>query len=126
MAEQKTPFAELLQEYMWQQRPPWTVTKLSRVLGVARTTIWNWLNEGRVPLPTMLPQISEKTGIPLADLYRAAGYPVPASQSEDAIVETLVHMSPEERQRVLDRMDEWLAEVRRTDESPKAVAGAVW
>lgn len=72
-----TPFAMLLQEYMWTRRPPLNAHKLAHRLGVGRQTVYNWLNAGTIPQATMLPNVARITGIPLTTLYEACGYPIP-------------------------------------------------
>lgn len=119
--EPRSPFAALLQHYMWEvRRPPINPNRLAVELGVNRQTIVNWLS-GKKPLPDMLPLVAEKTQIPLATLYEAAGYPVP----DDDIVERLIRMAPDERQRILERMDSMLERSNHVlgEERPKALAG---
>jgi transcriptional regulator with XRE-family HTH domain len=72
-----TPFAALLQDYMWSCRPPLNAHKLAHRLGVGRQTVYNWLNAGTIPQATMLPNVARLTSIPLSKLYEACGYPVP-------------------------------------------------
>ncbi|HEX8034230.1 MAG TPA: helix-turn-helix domain-containing protein [Ktedonobacterales bacterium] len=72
-----TPFAALLQEYMWSCRPPLNAHKLAHRLGVGRQTVYNWLNAGTIPQAMMLPNVAHLTGISLSQLYEACGYPIP-------------------------------------------------
>lgn len=82
--EPKSEFAKLLQDYMWSRRPPLNPHKLAVKLGIGRQTVYNWLNAGTIPQPSMLPLIAEKTGIPLTKLFEAAGYAFPG-QLEEAL-----------------------------------------
>lgn len=74
-----TPLAKLLLEYMWAQRPwPLQSGQLAYKIGVSKQSVSNWLHNRGMPSPPILGRISDVTGIPLTDLYAAAGYPVPA------------------------------------------------
>lgn len=84
-----TPFAKLLQEYMWSRRPPLNAHKLAHHLGVGRQTVYNWLNAGTIPQATMLPNVARLIDIPLSTLYEACGYPVPPSPPSRAGTSTL-------------------------------------
>ncbi len=69
-----TPFAQLIREYMWKQRPPLNVNRLAERTGLRAPTIWKWFRDGVIPDATTLNLLAEKTDIPLMDLYIAAGY----------------------------------------------------
>lgn len=75
----ESPFAQLLtRAWAWKQEPPLTgPTEIGRVLGVQRQTVWQWLHKGTRPDVAVLPQIADRTGLPLRELYAAAGYPPP-------------------------------------------------
>jgi transcriptional regulator with XRE-family HTH domain len=45
-----------------------TLDEMGRELGVTGQTVWRYENGRRMPRPRELPIISEKTGIPIADL----------------------------------------------------------
>jgi transcriptional regulator with XRE-family HTH domain len=45
-----------------------TLRDMGREFGVTGQTIWRWENGARAPRSRELPVISEKTGIPIADL----------------------------------------------------------
>lgn len=80
-----TRFAQVLQEYMWGQRPPLNGHKLARQLGIGTTTVYGWLN-GVKPDMALLPVVSQGTGIAMNTLLEAAGYPLLKSDEEvDAV-----------------------------------------
>lgn len=92
MARRKSPqfasrFAELLQNYMWDQRPPLSQVEFARQLGIGRTTLTNWLSGGR-PEMALLFVVNERTGIPLNRLMETAGYP--AAPDPDAAFEYIL------------------------------------
>lgn len=76
----ETPFLKLLVDYMYSQRPPITAAQLAYKTKIPSTTIIGWFREGRVPQPKTLQRIAAGTTIPLADLFAACGYPVPATE----------------------------------------------
>jgi transcriptional regulator with XRE-family HTH domain len=78
-----TPLAELLYEYMWGQRPPLSAADLARKVGVSKQTIGNWLEGRTKPQPAALALVAQRTGIPLEDLYRAAGTLPPDDGHDD-------------------------------------------
>lgn len=69
-----TPFAQLVRDYMWEQRPPLNVNRLAERTGLRAPTIWKWFRDGVIPDAATLGTLAETTGIPLMDLYLAAGY----------------------------------------------------
>lgn len=75
--EKRTPFSDLLADYLEAHR--WMRPKhLAQDTGLTATTIQRYLNKGVVPRdPNILMQIHAGTGIPLTQLYRAAGFQVP-------------------------------------------------
>lgn len=84
-----SPFATLLQDYMWSLRPPLNAHKLAHRLGIGRQTVYNWLNAGTIPQATMLPNVARVTSISLSTLYEVCGYPVPAPHPSPASASTL-------------------------------------
>ncbi|HEU5423635.1 MAG TPA: hypothetical protein VFU72_08855 [Nitrolancea sp.] len=94
---EETPFLKLLEDYMYSQRPPITAAQLSYKTKIPSTTIIGWFREGRVPQPRTLQRIAAGTTIPLADLFTACGYPVPASVESgpadpfEAMIERALH-----------------------------------
>ncbi len=78
---ESTPFGNLLIEFMWKQRPPWTTGEMSRTLKVPRQTIANWVYRGLTPSIETIFYVLNTLDIPLAALTRAyqdAGVPMPA------------------------------------------------
>lgn len=132
MADSPTPFAAMLQQYMWKRRePPITAARLASEIGINRQTVLNWLNGSR-PAADMLPSVAEKIGVSLVEVYRAAGYPVPAElqQREDVFaylrerLEKDASLTPKERRRILDHVRELQERYVNGDDtdSPKASA----
>lgn len=118
MSANLTDLAQILNEYMWSQRPPLNPSKLSEQLGVGRSTVANWLTYGARPSPEMLALIAQKTKIHLSKLLRACGYPVPDDiwgyiadrLGEDATI------TNEMRQEMASRIAEWRQEYQATQE----------
>lgn len=81
---QLSEFANLMLDWTWDQRPPLTIAQFAADLGIAKTTVWGWFREGRLPDPKTLGRIAKHTGIPLGTLYTACGYPIPALVPEPA------------------------------------------
>lgn len=71
--EELTPFGRLLQEWMWAQKPPLTISDLAARTGIHRQTIWQWLQKGTLPNIDSLPPLSAGTGLPIEELAEAAG-----------------------------------------------------
>lgn len=75
--EELTPFARRLADYMSAQWPPMTVPELASLTGISAQAIYDYFNKDVVPRATTLELIAEKTSIPVADLFAAAGLPQP-------------------------------------------------
>lgn len=116
------PFAELLQNYMWDQRPPLQKTEFAQQLGIGRSTLVNWLN-GAKPEMALLFVVQERTGIPLRRLMEAAGYPtVP---DPDAAFEYILddlrrdaQLAEDERDFLIRRISELRERYSREQKSP--------
>jgi hypothetical protein len=67
-----TPLGQLILDYCWSQRPPLTVGQLAVRLGYNKQTVYNWTGRGEIPTLTNMARVSERTGIPLDALVRAA------------------------------------------------------
>jgi transcriptional regulator with XRE-family HTH domain len=101
----QTRFAQRVQGWMSSQHPPCTSDQLAIRLHVAMLTVWNWLNAGSVPGPSMVAKIAHYRRIPLAELYELVGIPVPEpiappAPSEDelwerALADILMHLREE-------------------------------
>jgi hypothetical protein len=72
-----TPLARLLSEYAWSRRPPLTIGQLAIKAGVSRAAMYNWVGHGVTPTADNLYTVGVRLGIPLQDLYEAAGIPMP-------------------------------------------------
>src|SRR5262249_1851426 len=72
--EFKTAFAEFLQLWMWEHRPPLRVGQLAIRTGIHAQTIHSWFNNGSIPNPRTLSSLARGTGIPLRRLYEVCGY----------------------------------------------------
>jgi transcriptional regulator with XRE-family HTH domain len=114
MQQAPNAFAAMIQRYMWKDRePPINPNRLAVEMGVSRQTVANWLN-GSKPAVDLLPLVAEKLAMPLADVYRAAGYPVPAELQQRADVfeylrerlEKDAALTPKERRRILEHIRE--------------------
>ena len=125
MAENLTPLAVLLYDFMWSYRPrPLSATKFASMAHVSKQALWNWLNGRSLPQPTTLAQISQNTGIPLEKLYAAvAASPVvrrPTSVWEYIIerVERAPDFDEPTRTEILGHIEE-LREQYSTDGEPQ-------
>lgn len=134
MADTPTPFAAMLQQYMWKRRePPITAARLANEIGINRQTVLNWLGGSR-PTADMLPLVAEKIGVPLVEVYRAAGYPVPTELAGTEIFEYLhknieadASLTVKERKRILEyvrKLQERYRDGMDGDAHPKASAVA--
>ena len=74
-----TPFQALLMDYM-RNHWPMDLARLAERLQIPATTVHGWFYAGRIPHASTLRQVALATGIPLAVLYRASGYDVPAAE----------------------------------------------
>ena len=121
-----TRFAQLLQEYMWSQRPPLNGHKLARQLGIGTTTVYGWLN-GVKPDMSLLPTVADGTGIPVNTLLVAAGYPLLRDAAEvdavfdfiaQSIRESSEYPDEDERKRALIQNEQWRAAYKESLDDP--------
>jgi transcriptional regulator with XRE-family HTH domain len=109
--EEYTPFARLLVEYMWEQRPPLLPNQFADRMSVRKQALSTWLNSDAVPSPPVVVRLARGMGQPVRELMTATGY----ASADDPL---------------LDRVDAWIyvrAEVERAlDEEGQneAAAGA--
>lgn len=75
--EEYTPFARLLVEYMWEQRPPLVPNQFADRMGVRKQALSTWLNSDAVPSPPVVVRLARGMGLPICDLMTAAGYASP-------------------------------------------------
>jgi transcriptional regulator with XRE-family HTH domain len=102
-----TPFAQLLYDYMWAQRPPLTAAKLAERTGLSKQTVSNWLNGRTEPQIGTLTLLAQRTGIPLQDLAEAAGTSLRESEPQDvwdSLLNDFQDFDEPTRQRILERI----------------------
>ena len=69
-----SPFARLLVEYMWEQRPPLLPNQFAQRMGVRKQQISLWLNSDATPSASVLVRLARGMGHPVSELFIAAGY----------------------------------------------------
>ncbi|HEY1387456.1 MAG TPA: helix-turn-helix transcriptional regulator [Ktedonobacterales bacterium] len=69
-----SPFARLLVEYMWEQRPPLLPNQFAQRMGVRKQQISIWLNSDATPSAPVLVRLARGMGHPVSELFIAAGY----------------------------------------------------
>jgi transcriptional regulator with XRE-family HTH domain len=75
--EELTPFARMLQEWGWAQRPPITArSDLANEFGVRKGTLNGWFIHGYRPRAAQLYAIARRMGKPAEEIFSAAGYDV--------------------------------------------------
>lgn len=89
-----SPFARLLVEYMWGQRPPLLPNQFAQRMGVRKQQISLWLNSDATPSASVLVRLARGMGHPVSELFIAAGYATPDDPLFD-IEESWVHMLSE-------------------------------
>lgn len=57
-----------LQAFRENQDPPLSLDSFAEFLGVSKVTLWRWETGNRKISEDLLPEISRKTGIPVAEL----------------------------------------------------------
>ena len=72
--EDYSPFARLLVEYMWGQRPPLLPNQFAQRMGVRKQQVSSWLNSDAAPSPSVLVRLARGMGRPVSELFIAAGY----------------------------------------------------
>jgi transcriptional regulator with XRE-family HTH domain len=72
-----TPFARMIVEYMWAQRPPLLPSQFAVQMGIPKQVISKWLNAQAEPDPRHLLQLAERMSVPVQQLFLAAGYTTP-------------------------------------------------
>lgn len=89
-----SPFARLLVEYMWEQRPPLLPNQFAQRMGVRKQQVSSWLNSDASPAPSLLVRLARGMARPVSELFIAAGYASPADPLFD-IEETWTHVLAE-------------------------------
>jgi transcriptional regulator with XRE-family HTH domain len=69
-----SPFARLLVEYMWEQRPPLLPNQFAQRMGIRKQQISVWLNSDATPPAPVLVHLARGMGHPVSELFIAAGY----------------------------------------------------
>jgi transcriptional regulator with XRE-family HTH domain len=89
-----SPFARLLVEYMWEQRPPLLPNQFAQRMGVRKQQISLWLNSDAAPSASVLVRLARGMGHTVSELFIAAGYASPNDPLFD-IEEAWVHVLTE-------------------------------
>lgn len=79
-----SPFARLLVEYMWEQRPPLLPNQFAQRMGVRKQQMSIWLNSDATPSAPVLVRLARGMGHPVSELFIAAGY----ASTEDPLFDT--------------------------------------
>ncbi len=79
-----SPFARLLVEYMWDQRPPLLPNQFAQRMGVRKQQISIWLNSDATPSAQVLVRIARGMGHTVSELFIAAGY----ASTDDPLFDT--------------------------------------
>ncbi len=82
--EEYTPFARLLVEYMWEQRPPLLPNQFALRMGVRKQALSTWLNSDAVPAPQAVVHLARSMGRPVRQLMTAAGF----APADDPLLDT--------------------------------------
>lgn len=69
-----SPFARLLVEYMWEQRPPLLPNQFAQRMGVRKQQVSSWLNSDAMPSPSVLVRLARGMGRPVSELFIVASY----------------------------------------------------
>lgn len=123
MPDDVTPFARVLLDYMWSQRPPLNFSGLARHIGVSKATVSNWASGKTTPNRGTLELIAHKTGIPLSALYEALGAQSAPAEQQDVwsfIVDNIVgsgHYTGDEQQMILEALRRIQAEYEQQKQS---------
>jgi transcriptional regulator with XRE-family HTH domain len=72
--QEYTPFARLLVEYMWEQRPPLVPNQFAERMEVRKQALSTWLNSDAVPPPQVVVRLARGMGRPVRELMTAAGF----------------------------------------------------
>jgi transcriptional regulator with XRE-family HTH domain len=72
--EDYSPFARLLVEYMWGQRPPLLPNQFAHRMGVRKQQVSSWLNSDATPSPSVLVRLARGMALSVSELFIAAGY----------------------------------------------------
>jgi transcriptional regulator with XRE-family HTH domain len=79
-----SPFARLLVEYMWEQRPPLLPNQFAQRMGVRKQQVSSWLNSDATPAPPILVRLARGMARPVSELFIAAAY----ASADDLLLDT--------------------------------------
>lgn len=82
--DEYTPFARILVEYMWAQRPPLLPAQFASQMGVRKQALSNWLMSDATPPPPVIVRLARAMGLPVDKLLIAAGHAMP----DDPLMDT--------------------------------------
>src|SRR5215472_18606476 len=82
--DEYTPFARLLVEYMWEQRPPLVPNQFAERMGVRKQALSTWLNSDAVPAPQVVMRLARGMGRRVRELMTAAGF----APADDPLLDT--------------------------------------
>ena len=115
-----SPFARLLVEYMWTQRPPLLPAGFADRMGISKQVVSKWLNTPSSPDADLVIQIARRMPMPVSMLFAAAGFTTPDYPIFDiaeawAFVQSRVQesmlLSAEQREHIIEA----LSEIQQTD-----------
>jgi transcriptional regulator with XRE-family HTH domain len=72
--EDYSPFARLLVEYMWEQRPPLLPNQFAQRMGVRKQQVSSWLNSDASPAPSVIVRLARGMARPVSELFITAGF----------------------------------------------------
>lgn len=122
--EPVTAIGRVLLEYCWSQRPPLSVRKLARRVGLPAGTIHKWIHGDATPRRASLALVAAKTGIPRSQLDAATGYDG-ANEVWDYILDKIADATstkPSEREALTARIRAWRASYEAGDGASVPVA----
>ena len=92
-----SPFARILVEYMWEQRPPLLPAGFAERMGISKQIVSKWLNTPGAPEADLVIQVARRMPLPVQTLFDAAGFTPP---------EYPLYSIPEAWEFVLNRVQE--------------------
>jgi transcriptional regulator with XRE-family HTH domain len=121
--EEYTPFARLLVEYMWEQRPPLVPNQFAERMGVRKQALSTWLNSDAMPAPQVVVRLARGMGRPVRELMTAAGF----APEDDPLLDTTDAWAyvVDEVQRVLSVEAADAADIETGHDAPEADASGL-
>ncbi|MEO7000541.1 MAG: hypothetical protein ABI068_01895 [Ktedonobacterales bacterium] len=120
-----SPFARILVEYMWEQRPPLLPAGFAERMGISKQTVSKWLNTPGAPEADLVIQVARRMPMSVHTLFDAAGFTPPEyplysiPEAWEFIlnrVQESAQLSAEEREHILQA----LGVIREHDEPTQA------